>query len=203
MALLGYRLRGVGWTAVAAAGVLAFVVAGTLVTSRPADATQLAVGVGDGSGGNVFVPATVNVGAGSTVTWNWASGFHSVVAVDGSFDSGSHGTPGAPFSRTFSSAGTVFYYCSVHATAADATDAGIAAGEMVGKVVVAQSQGAATATGTATRAATAAATGTPGVPKTGQAGLGESSSSVGAALLLFGLAGVTVLGARMLTSRSR
>lgn len=208
-----------------AAAVLAMVVLGLVaMSSRPAGAATAEVGVG--TGGNNFAPTDVTIAAGDTVNWTWVGGFHNVVAVDGSFDSGAaHGTPGDPFAHTFSSAGTFFYYCAVHATAADATDAGIAGGRMVGKVVVQQMQATATATASATaaptRTATAAPTGTaaptvtamatatamptstamPVPPKTGQAGLADASSGAGAALLLLGLTCVAVLGVRVATQR--
>ena len=37
------------------------------------------VTVGAG-GGNAFTPATVTIAAGQSVTWNWVSGFHSVIS---------------------------------------------------------------------------------------------------------------------------
>lgn len=207
--------RGRTFAALMAAGVLAMVVLGLVMTSsQPAGAATAEVGVG--TGGNNFAPTSVNIAVGDTVNWSWTGGFHNVVAADGSFNSGApHGTPGDPFAYTFSSAGTFFYYCAVHASAADATDAGIAGGKMVGKVVVQQSQATATATASATGTATATATGTaaptrtatatatstamPAPPKTGQAGLTDASTSAGAVLLLLGLAGVTVFGARAAT----
>ena len=36
------------------------------------------VTVGAG-GGNAFTPSTVTIAAGQSVTWNWVSGFHSVI----------------------------------------------------------------------------------------------------------------------------
>ena len=60
-----------------------------------------------------FTPAALSVASGDTVTWTLAGGFHSVVADDGSFNSGEPGT-GFPFSHTFNAPGTYRYYCSVH-----------------------------------------------------------------------------------------
>ena len=195
-----------------AIGVFALVALAALTMSKPAGAAVATVGVGDGAAGLVYVPASVTIATGDMVTWNWVSGFHNVVAADGSFNSGApHATPGSPFSNTFSAAGTFFYYCSVHATAADATDAGIAGGKMAGKVVV-QAQGTgtpgATATATATRTATPVATATtaatPAAPKTGQAGLLDSSDgNAGTMLLWLGLAVVVAVGARRLSQRAR
>ena len=166
------------------------------------------------------MPSRVTVEVGDTVTWNWVNGFHNVVAVDGSFTSGAaHGTPGTPFAQTFAAEGRFYYYCAVHATAADANSNGIAAGKMVGEVIV-QARGtgqpAATATKTATGAATDTATptrtatptatevttATPSAPKTGQDGLAASSDG-GARLLSLGLAISVVATARVLSRHSR
>jgi plastocyanin len=61
-----------------------------------------------------FVPATLTVRAGSTVTWtNHDEEPHTVAASDGSFRSPGMGS-GGTFSHTFSSAGTFDYVCSIH-----------------------------------------------------------------------------------------
>jgi plastocyanin len=61
-----------------------------------------------------FVPATLTVSAGSTVTWtNRDEEPHTVAASDGSFHSPGMGT-GATFSHTFLTAGTFDYVCSIH-----------------------------------------------------------------------------------------
>jgi plastocyanin len=61
-----------------------------------------------------FDPATIAVKAGDTVTWvNGDSTAHTVVADDGSFDSGEI-APGASFPFTFAAAGTVPYHCGIH-----------------------------------------------------------------------------------------
>jgi plastocyanin len=61
-----------------------------------------------------FEPATLEVAAGTTVTWtNNGSAPHTVTADDGSFDSGEL-APGASFSFTFESAGSVAYHCNIH-----------------------------------------------------------------------------------------
>ncbi len=64
-----------------------------------------------------FSPACIKITAGQTVTWtNNSSLTHTVTSDSGapvSFDSGSLG-PGATFSFTFSSAGTVGYHCVPH-----------------------------------------------------------------------------------------
>ena len=61
-----------------------------------------------------FVPATLTVAAGSTVTWiNRDEEPHTVVANDGSFHSPGMGSQ-ATFSHRFATAGTFDYICSVH-----------------------------------------------------------------------------------------
>src|SRR6476661_6665481 len=65
-------------------------------------------------GNNFFSPASVSVATGATVTWTWAMGdtMHTVTFADNA--------PGSPkqsagtFQRTFSTAGTYSYFCSVH-----------------------------------------------------------------------------------------
>lgn len=64
--------------------------------------------------GFAFVPATLTVSAGTTVTWtNSDEEPHTVAASDGSFHSPGMGT-GATFTHTFSTAGTFDYVCSIH-----------------------------------------------------------------------------------------
>ncbi|MFM9106920.1 MAG: cupredoxin family copper-binding protein, partial [Chloroflexota bacterium] len=61
-----------------------------------------------------FDPAALDVAAGTTVTWtNKDTVPHTVTAVDKSFDSGNM-PPGATFSHTFATAGTVDYICQYH-----------------------------------------------------------------------------------------
>ena len=61
-----------------------------------------------------FVPATLTVPAGATVTWtNQDQEPHTVVAGDGSFRSPGLGT-GATYSYTFPTAGSFDYTCSIH-----------------------------------------------------------------------------------------
>jgi plastocyanin len=216
---MGVRRRNAALAALAI-GVFALVAVAAIATSRPAGAATATVSVGEG--GNHFAPNSITVAVGDTVTWNWASGFHSVTEAGGSFDSGAHGSPGSPFSMTFNSAGEIYYYCSVHATAADANDAGIDAGKMVGEIVVqAQTGGTPTATATATatqtatqaptatatasRTATPAATSsaTPSAPKTGQAGLADADAGAATVAFWLGLAVVSVAGVRVLSQRRR
>ena len=61
-----------------------------------------------------FSQATLNVSAGTTVTWtNNDSTTHTVTSDTGVFSSGGMGQ-NATFSYTFNTAGNYTYYCSVH-----------------------------------------------------------------------------------------
>src|SRR5215217_3958974 len=61
-----------------------------------------------------FQPASIEVAAGSTVTWtNTGAATHTVTADNGAFDSGQLG-PGATFSQTFTTPGTYTYHCEIH-----------------------------------------------------------------------------------------
>jgi len=62
---------------------------------------------------NFFSPASITVTPGTTVAWQWASG-----AVDHNvtFDDGEHSPTqsSGTFARTFSTAGTFPYHCTIH-----------------------------------------------------------------------------------------
>lgn len=64
---------------------------------------------------NQFTPADIQVAPGTTVTWTWASGAstHNVSFTDG-VSSGDRGGANASFSRTFATAGTFTYVCTLH-----------------------------------------------------------------------------------------
>ena len=76
-----------------------------------------------------FQPASLEVTAGTTVTWtNSGAAPHTVTADNGAFDSGRL-APGASFSQTFDAAGTVTYHCEIHS-------------QMTGTIVVTDASGA-------------------------------------------------------------
>ena len=61
-----------------------------------------------------FVPATLTVPVGSSVTWtNHDEEPHTVAASDGSFHSSGMGAQGT-YSHSFATAGTFDYVCSIH-----------------------------------------------------------------------------------------
>lgn len=99
--------------------------------------------------GFAFVPATLTVAVGDTVTWtNQDTAPHTVTATSGgTFDSGNLAN-GGTFSQTFASAGTFAYRCEIHPS-------------MIGSVVV-----------------QAAAASTPAPPATG-AGAASSGETTG------------------------
>ena len=84
------------------------------------DAEEVTIEMSLASG---FNPPSIEIKTGTTVTWHniepadypVVSGFHQVVADDGSFDS-DRVAPGARWSFTFDKPGTYNYHCGVHAT---------------------------------------------------------------------------------------
>lgn len=61
-----------------------------------------------------FSPGSIQVDAGTTVTWtNNDQTTHTVTTDDGSFDSGDV-APGGTFSMTFNTPGTFAYHCKIH-----------------------------------------------------------------------------------------
>jgi plastocyanin len=110
---------------------------GRLVTSATAAAVSLflvmlSIGADDQGAtqgvtiqGMAFSPAAVHAKVGDTVVWSNADDQdHTVIAADGSFNSGNIGS-GRSFEHKFTRAGTFGYYCKYHP-------------RMKGSVVVAQ-----------------------------------------------------------------
>ncbi|MBI2393334.1 MAG: hypothetical protein HYV09_27370 [Deltaproteobacteria bacterium] len=68
---------------------------------------------------NMFAPSNLTIKVGDTIEWVWKESGHTVTegtsctAKSGGFDSGLQNT-GFTFSRTFSTAGTVDYFCIPH-----------------------------------------------------------------------------------------
>ena len=161
------RLSGVA----VAIALLAAIAGLTLVGGDSAGAVNTTVIVGQTNGGgangvNQYNAASITITAGDTVTWNSAPDGRrhdvtsSVVpAGQSAFTSGDleSDAPPSTFARQFNAAGTYTYYCTFHATASDASlanvDANIAAGLMVGKVVVQAAAPDTTAPATTTVAA--------------------------------------------------
>ena len=73
--------------------------------------------------GMAFVPSSITVSAGTTITWTNKDGMtHTVTSDAALFDSGNIGS-GKAYSHNFATAGTYKYHCSIHPT-------------MLGKVIV-------------------------------------------------------------------
>lgn len=70
-------------------------------------------GTGVTVGNNFFSPVDLSVAAGSTVTWTWSPGGvdHNVT-----FDDGEHSSTqsSGTYARTFATAGTFPYHCTIH-----------------------------------------------------------------------------------------
>jgi plastocyanin len=105
-----------------AVAALALAACSSSSTAAPPAASAAPPAASSGGGGGsavtikdfAFAPATLEVAAGTTVTWtNQDSTSHTVVADDGSFKSDPLGT-GATFTQTFATAGTFTYHCSIH-----------------------------------------------------------------------------------------
>ena len=60
-----------------------------------------------------FSPNTVNINVNDSVIWTWVGSPHTTTSDTGLWDSGVFGT-GHTFSRTFSSAGSFPFHCTVH-----------------------------------------------------------------------------------------
>ena len=87
---------------------------GTTPTPFPTTAT-VTVGAG---GALAFSPQSVNIAAGGTVTWNWAAGntmLHNVTSGDATPAFAASPTQmSGSFQATFPTAGSFFYFCTVH-----------------------------------------------------------------------------------------
>lgn len=79
-----------------------------------------------------FTPSQLTIAVGDTVRWRNQSGFHDVVADDGSFRSGSPTASAFVFEHTFTTAGTFGYFCSVHGSPGQG---------MIGRIVVEAASG--------------------------------------------------------------
>jgi plastocyanin len=93
-------------------------------TDAPKVQQEAALGNAVSIRGFAFAPATLDVPAGTEVTWtNHDPEAHTVTADDGSFDSGAL-DPGATFSAAFDQGGTVTYTCNIHPAMTGAVQVG-------------------------------------------------------------------------------
>ncbi len=79
-------------------------------TNPPAPVQTSAVDVSD----NTFTPSSIQVAVNTTVRWSWVQGasIHNVTISDGTGSGNKSG--GDSFSKTFSTAGTFTYQCTIH-----------------------------------------------------------------------------------------
>jgi plastocyanin len=66
------------------------------------------------SSGMTFTPPDLTINVGDTVRWENQSGFHNVVADDGSFTNGPASTSAWTYDRVFTTVGDFRYYCVIH-----------------------------------------------------------------------------------------
>lgn len=114
------------------------VIGGAIMLAAPSFAATTTVNL---TATNQFDAANVTVAEGDTVTFTWLGGFHDVSFDDGVSSGAPVGVDGTTFSRTFDTAGTYRYVCTVHASTG-----------MVGTVVVEAAATGAPAETTATSA---------------------------------------------------
>lgn len=108
---------------------------------------------------NSFAAPSITITAGDAVVWTDAGNNpHTVTADDGSFDSGTLSN-GQTFSRTFTTPGTIRYYCRIH---------GAAGGLGMSGTIIVEAQ--ATTTTAATTTSVAGSTATTGAATTTTAG---------------------------------
>ncbi len=113
------RAGGVRALLLTLAGLLAILGLGLAASNGPALAEDATIKIANFT----FDPPTLTVKAGTTVTWVNADDIpHLVTQKDGKFHSSALDT-NDKFSQTFSTAGTVEYYCAIHP-------------KMTGKIVV-------------------------------------------------------------------
>jgi plastocyanin len=68
---------------------------------------------------NQFIPPSLTIKAGETVTWTWAGGSHTVTSgagcvSDKAYTSGLKSSAGDTFTHTYATAGTFEYFCEPH-----------------------------------------------------------------------------------------
>jgi plastocyanin len=143
-------------------GALSLAGGALLMTGTVAGAASPAVTVGSPT--NRFSPNVTTISVGDTVTFNWAAGSHVVDLEDVSPDLPINSGQTSGVTEAFTTPGTYYYYCSIHASEALATEEHVQAGDaMVGKIVVTAAE---TATATATTTTPSATATTPSATAT-------------------------------------
>lgn len=198
-AILSGRLAG---QTVLAVAVILLCLGTSMLAYGDAQAASSAVSVGSPT--NRFTPNVSNISAGDTVTFNWAAGTHVVDFKDVSPDINIDSAHTTGTTNAFTTPGTYYYYCSIHASEALATEAHVQAGDaMVGKIVVTAAGSSGTPATGSTAGAPTGSTPAPGAPSTGSGPGAEQGSDgpLGFALLataaaMFALATAAAIGSR-------
>ena len=134
------------------------VIGGSIMLAAPSFAADTSVNL---TATNQFEQAAITVDTGDTVTFNWKGGFHDVIFADGVSSGTPVGVVGTIFLRTFDTAGTYSYICSLHESTGmkgTVTVQAAATATTAAATTTAPSGGTAAATTTAPSGGTAAAT---------------------------------------------
>lgn len=139
----------VRWMSVATLPGLIAAAALLISNASPAAAAVTTVNVGQQNGGTTsafqFNAAAVTLQAPGSVQWNWFNFQHNITSYAETggvpdWQSPPLNGPGQSYTRQFTQGGTQTYYCTFHAQRDSAdpavVDGNIAAGVMVGKIVV-------------------------------------------------------------------
>lgn len=169
------------------------------VGPQPLTADAANATIGAGSSPNRFSPNTQTVNVGDTVTFVWtssgASG-HNAVAANGEFPTVTMTQAQPNASWKASTPGTYYFYCSIHTSAANATEAHVVANDaMVGKIVVVASGAPAPNPGPVLAVPAAQ----PAPAKTGSAGLQRGAGGSFALAALVALTLTALAAARRAT----
>ncbi|MGH2634012.1 MAG: cupredoxin domain-containing protein [Tepidiformaceae bacterium] len=184
------------------AAAIAAIALAAFAFGRPASAATQSVNVGTPT--NRFTANVITINAGDTVTFNWSAGTHVVDLMDISpdlpIDSGHTSGVTVPLTTP----GTYYFYCSIHATADQATEAHVQANDaMVGKIVVLAAAANPTST-TAAATATAGPSKSPAAPSTGSGSASRGSANEWMIVLAGGLLAATaIIGTTVVASRRR
>ena len=191
----GFARPRIGIAAMVALAFVALVVGSLMLNRSEANAASASVTVGSPT--DRFTPNVSSIAVGDTVTFTWASGTHDVDFMDVTPDLNIDSTHTTGTTSPFTTPGTYYYYCSIHATEDQATEAHVQARDaMVGKIVVsgtapspAPAAGAPPAAGSTSQAQTAD---TPalGAPSTGNGAPSPATNGDRAAFALLAIAAV-------------
>ncbi len=120
------------------AALIAVLAGAGLLGGSVANAATTTVNVGAAGGAQVFVSNDITITTNDTVHFLWADGFHNATYASGpgsAWASPNLSASGQFFDHQFTTSGTYWYYCSIHAGAGDATPGNLST-KMVGRITV-------------------------------------------------------------------